>query len=300
MPKKSGKSHDLSKILGRYRVTDGTHFHLHDYAPDDLGGGHVDHSRADALLAAGVARLSLLQERLFAQDRWALLAVFQAMDAAGKDGTIGHVMTGVNPQGVQATSFKQPGPEDLTHGFLWRISRAVPPRGHIGIFNRSHYEEVLVARVHSEVIDQQKLPDAVRGKKFWKHRLEDIANFETYLARQGIVVLKFYLNVSKDEQKRRFLARIDEPDKNWKFSIADLGERQHWSAYQDAYQAAIRATATPEAPWFIVPADNKWYTRLVVVEAMINALEKLDLQEPAPSAELRAELARAKIALLAE
>jgi PPK2 family polyphosphate:nucleotide phosphotransferase len=291
---------DLAKMLARYRVTDGRDFRLRDYAADDMGGGHVDHEAADLLLAAGIAKLAHLQEKLFAQDRWAILAVFQAMDAAGKDGTIAHVMTGVNPQGVLATSFKQPGPEELEHDFLWRAHKAVPPRGKIGIFNRSHYEDVLVARVHSEILDHQRLPDAMRGKKFWKHRLEDIGNFETFLSRQGIVVLKFFLNVSKDEQRRRFLARIDDPAKHWKFSESDLRERRHWDAYQDAYQAAIAATATAVAPWFIVPADTKWYTRLVVVSAMVAALEKLDLKTPAPSADMAAALAQARAALLAE
>jgi PPK2 family polyphosphate:nucleotide phosphotransferase len=288
---------DIAALLTKYRVTDGRDVKLKRFAPADEGGHKVNKATADRLLADGVARLSELQTRLYAQDRWAFLASFQAMDAAGKDGTIKHVMTGVNPQGVQVTSFKQPGPEALDHDFLWRIHQAVPPRGRIGIFNRSHYEEVLVCRVHPELIDKQMLPHAVRGKKFWKHRLEDIAAFETYLARQGVAQAKFFLHISRDEQKRRFLARIDTPDKNWKFSAADLRERAYWDAYQDAYEAAIEATAAPHAPWYVVPADHKWFTHLIVVEAMIAALEVLDLKAPvAPPAQV-AELqaARAKL-----
>ncbi len=226
-----------------------------------------------------------------------MLAVFQGMDAGGKDGTIRHVMTGVNPQGVLVTSFKQPGPEDLAHDFLWRVHKAVPQRGHIGIFNRSHYEEVLVCRVHPALLDAQKLPDGVRGKKFWKHRLDDIANFEKFLTRQGLVVVKFFLHLSKDEQRRRFLSRIDEPAKNWKFSTADLKERAFWDEYQNAYEAAIAATATPNAPWFIVPADHKWFAHLVVVEAMVQALEGLNLKDPSPSPEECARLQAARITL---
>jgi PPK2 family polyphosphate:nucleotide phosphotransferase len=291
------KATDIAGLLEKYRVTTGRDFKLKHYSPDDQGGRVVDKPSSDALLADGVARLSDLQTRLYAQDRWAFLASFQAMDAAGKDGTIKHVMTGINPQGVQVTSFKQPGPEALDHDYMWRIHANVPERGRIGIFNRSHYEEVLVCRVHPELIDKQMLPDAVRGKKFWKHRLEDIAAFETYLARQGVAQVKFFLNLSRDEQKRRFLSRIDTPDKNWKFAAADLKERQYWDAYQEAYEAAIAATATPHAPWYIVPADHKWFTHLIVVEAMIAVLTALDLKAPvAPPAQVAAlEAARASL-----
>jgi PPK2 family polyphosphate:nucleotide phosphotransferase len=294
------KTRDIAALLDKYRVTDGRDFKLKHYSPADQGGHAITKEAADALLADGVARLSALQNRLYAQDRWALLAAFQAMDAAGKDGTIKHVMTGINPQGVQVTSFKQPGPEALDHDFMWRIHAKVPERGRIGIFNRSHYEEVLVCRVHPELIDKQMLPDAVRGKKFWKHRLEDIAGFETFLARQGVAQVKFFLHLSRDEQKRRFLARIDTPDKNWKFSAADLKERNYWEAYQEAYEAAIAATAAPHAPWFVVPADHKWFTHLIVVEAMVDALEALKLKEPEAPPEQLAELQAARAALEAE
>jgi len=276
------KPKELKKLLDRYRVTDGSEFRLKDYDPADRAHGLIDPTHVEAQLADGVARLSELQIRLFAAESFSLLVVLQAMDAAGKDGTIKHVMTGVNPQGVDVTAFKQPGPLDLQHGFLWRVHAHAPMRGRIAIFNRSHYEDVLVCRVHPELLDHLHLPDPCRGKKFWKHRLEDIVNFEKYLAHQGTVVVKFFLNVSKDEQKRRFLARIDEPHKNWKFSAADLKEREFWEAYQEAYQEAIVATATPAAPWFVVPADNKPFTHLVVAEALIEALEGMELKEPSP------------------
>ncbi len=291
------KDADVAKILDRYRIADGDGFRLADCKTDDSANHEVTPEQAETLLQSGVKRLAKLQTRLYAQDRWSLLVSLQAMDAAGKDGTIRHVMTGVNPQGVRVVPFKQPGPEDLAHDFLWRVHAQVPARGQIGIFNRSHYEEVLVCRVHPELIDRQKLPDAVRGDKFWKHRLSDIAAWEKYLARQGVVQLKFFLHLSKDEQKRRFLARIDEPEKNWKFSSADLAERAHWDEYQDAYEAAIKATAADHAPWFVVPADHKWFAHLVVVAAMVQALEALDLHVPKPSAEETARLQAAKRAL---
>ncbi len=276
------KRKHLARLLDRYRVTGGDGFRLADHDPADRGHGLIDQADIEKTLADGVARLSELQTRLFAAESWSLLVVLQAMDAAGKDGTIKHVMTGVNPQGVDVTPFKQPGPVDLQHGFLWRIHAAAPMRGRIGIFNRSHYEDVLICRVHPELLDHLNLPDECRGKKFWKHRLEDIINFETYLIRQGTSVIKIFLNVSKEEQKRRFLSRIDEPHKNWKFSSADLHEREFWEAYQEAYQEAIAASATPHAPWYIVPADNKPFAHLVVAEAIIEALEAMDLQEPSP------------------
>jgi PPK2 family polyphosphate:nucleotide phosphotransferase len=290
---------ELHRIMERVRITDGEGFRLRDHDPADTGHG-IDAEVAKTLLADGVARLSELQTRLYASETWSMLAVFQAMDAAGKDGTIRHVMTGVNPQGVDVSSFKQPGPEALAHGFLWRVHQAAPRNGRIAIFNRSHYEDVLICRVHPEMIDRQHLPDAVRGKKFWKHRMDDICAFEKYMTRQGTVVLKFFLHLSKAEQRRRFLSRIDEPHKNWKFSSADMAERAYWDAYQDAYETAIEATAAPHAPWFIVPADTKWFTHLVVVQAMIEALEALNLQEPSPSPEECARLATAREALEAE
>ena len=294
------KPKDTRRLLDRYRITEGKGFSLKDHDPEDRGGDLVDHAQIDALLADGVARLSKLQTQLYADDRWSMLMVLQAMDAAGKDGTIKHVMTGVNPQGVDVTAFKQPGAVDQAHGFLWRVHAHAPMRGRIAIFNRSHYEDVLVTRVHPELIEALHLPDVCRGKKFWKHRLGDIVAFEKYLAHQGTAVMKFFLNVSKDEQKRRFLARIDEPHKNWKFSSADLKERAFWDAYQEAYQDAIGQTASAEAPWFVVPADNKKFTHLIVAEALIEALKNLDLKEPSqPPAELEA-LKQAKEKLEAE
>lgn len=287
----------LGRLLDRYRVTKGKGFRLKDHDPADTAGNLIAHDQAQALLTAGVERLAELQEKLYAQDRWSVLCVFQAIDAAGKDGTIKHVMSGVNPAGVQVTSFKAPGPEELSHDFLWRSVRALPGRGRIGIFNRSHYEEVLVVRVHPEILAHQRLPPELVGKKLWDQRLRAIAGFERYLARQGTVVLKFFLHLSKDEQKRRFLARLEEKDKHWKFSTADLAEREHWDAYQAVYQEAIAATAAPWAPWFVVPADHKWFTRLVVSAAVIEALDRLDLRIPAldPAAEAGLEQARAKL-----
>ena len=288
------------KLLSRYRIDDGSTFRLADHDPADTAPHLVDADAAPALLAAGVARLAELQTLLYAERSWSLLAVFQAIDAAGKDSTIKHVMTGVNPLGVQVTAFKAPGSEELAHDFLWRIMRALPERGHIGIFNRSHYEEVLVARIHPEILALQHLPPAVVGKNIWKHRLHDIAQFERYLARQGTVVLKFFLHVSRAEQKRRFLERIDQPAKNWKFNAGDVAERHHWDDYMAAYQAAIRATATPEAPWFVVPADHKWFTRLVVVRAMVDALEQLNLKPPVLDPAERAKLLAARQELIGE
>ncbi|HLB99589.1 MAG TPA: polyphosphate kinase 2 family protein [Acetobacteraceae bacterium] len=287
-------------LLDRCRVTHGKGFKLKHHDPADTAGHILSKQQADHLLRAGVERLAALQAKLYAQDRWSMLCVFQAMDAAGKDGTIGHVMSGVNPQGVQVTSFKVPGPEELAHDFLWRTARALPQRGHIGIFNRSHYEEVLVVRVHPAILDKQRLPSELVGKKLWDQRLAAIAGFERYLAQQGTVVLKFFLNVSKAEQKHRFLERLDEPGKNWKFSEGDLAERAYWDDYQAAYQETITATASPDAPWFVVPADNKWFTRLVVVAAMIEALDGLDLKIPQMSADELGALQAARLKLEAE
>lgn len=271
---------DSASLLRPYRITDHDGFRLKDHDPADTGGIDLEKDAADGLLARDVARLAELQTRLYAQDRWSLLCVFQGMDASGKDGTIKHVMTGVNPQGVQVSTFKAPDPQELAHDFLWRVARRLPPRGRIGIFNRSHYEEALVVRVHPEMLDRQNLPDAARGKHFWRHRLEDIAGFERYLARQGTMILKFFLHISKEEQRRRLLARLNEPEKNWKFSPNDLHERARWDDYMDAYQRAIAATAAPHAPWYVVPADHKWFAHLVVVAAMLDALDGLALRFP--------------------
>jgi PPK2 family polyphosphate:nucleotide phosphotransferase len=290
----------MRKILDRYRVTDVKPFRLKDHDPADTAGHLLSKPQSDMLLKSGVERLAKLQERLYAQNSWAVLCVLQAMDAAGKDGTIKHVMSGVNPQGVQVTSFKAPGPEELAHDFLWRANRALPARGHIGIFNRSHYEEVLVVRVHPDLLEKQHLPREVISKRLWDQRLESIAAFERHLTRQGIVVLKFFLHVSKGEQKRRFLERLNDPDKHWKFSASDLAERAFWDDYQRAYEQAIAATAAPHAPWFVVPADNKWFSRLIVVGAMIEALEGLDLQFPELSEDQTAALDVARVKLEAE
>ena len=275
-------------LLKRCRVTDGAGFRLRDHDPADRHG--VDAAAGEALLAAGIERLAALQGKLFADGRHALLVVLQAMDAAGKDGTIKHVMTGVNPQGIQVSAFKAPGPEALAHDFLWRLHAAVPRRGMIGIFNRSHYEEVLVCRVHPELLEAQHLPDGSGTAAFWRHRLADIAHFEAYLARQGTAIVKVFLHISKAEQRRRFLARLETPEKLWKFSLADLRERERWENYQDAYEAAITATASKHAPWYVVPADHKWYAHLVVVEALIHAMERLHLHAPELSAEERSRL----------
>lgn len=287
-------------LLDRYRITHGKGFKLKHYDPADTAGHVLSKQQAQSLLATGVEQLAALQEKLYAQDTWAMLCVFQAMDAAGKDGTIKHVMSGVNPQGVQVTSFKAPGPEELAHDFLWRAARKLPERGRIGIFNRSHYEEVLVVRVHPEILEKQHLPPELITKKIWDQRLQSIKSFEKYLARQGTLVLKFFLHLSKEEQRRRFLARLDEPDKHWKFSSSDLAERGYWDAYQAAYQEAIAATAAPHAPWFVVPADNKWFSRLVVVTAIIDALDGLDLKIPKLDEAAQAELKVARRKLEAE
>ncbi len=266
------------RVLDRYRITSGKGFRLRDHDPGHTGGSAIQQEDGEELLRQGVARLSELQELLFANQSWSLLCVLQAMDAAGKDGTIKHVMSGINPQGVSVAPFKAPGPEDLAHDFLWRINRHLPADGQIGIFNRSHYEEVLVTRVHPEILAHERIPPALVGKHFWQHRLDDIAAWERYLHRQGTVVVKFFLNVSKAEQKRRFIDRLDHPAKNWKFSAGDVAERGHWDEYQEAYEAAISATATKDAPWYVVPADHKWFTRFIVVAAIIEALEGLDLK----------------------
>ena len=290
---------DLIKLPHRFRVTSGREFRLADFDPGDTAGVR-SRSEAPRYLAQGVERLRLLQEKLYAQDRWALLLVFQAMDAAGKDSIIKHVMSGLNPQGCQVHSFKAPSDEELDHDFLWRCAVRLPERGRIGIFNRSHYEEVLVVRVHPELLARQRIPEPLTRGAIWRRRFEDIRAFERHLARNGTVILKFFLNVSRTEQRQRFLERLDEPRKNWKFSAADVAERHHWQAYMEAYEEAIRHTAAEHAPWFVVPADHKWFTRLVVAEAVRSALETLDLRLPQPDAARREELARARTQLEAE
>jgi len=291
----------VRRLVEPYRIVKGKGFRLKDFDPGDTGElGSADKPRAKELLARGVEWLAEEQNKLYAQNRWAVLLVFQAMDAAGKDSTIKHVMSGVNPQGCQVYSFKQPSTEELDHDFLWRTTRALPERGRIGIFNRSYYEEVLVVRVHPEFLQRQQLPLELVRDHVWDRRLEDIAAFERYLARNGFLILKFFLNVSRKEQKRRFQERLDEPDKNWKFSAADVKERAHWNDYMRAYEAAIRATATKHAPWYVVPADNKWYTRLVVAAAIVEALDRLGVRYPELDAAQRKELAAARRALAAE
>ena len=299
---------DMKKIIKHarqlarpFRVTDGDRFRLRDFDPADTGElKREDKPRAQAELAAGIAAMAQLQDQLYAQDRWALLLIFQAMDAAGKDGAIKHVMSGLNPQGCQVASFKAPSAEELDHDYLWRCQRHLPERGRIGIFNRSYYEEALVVRVHPELLARQKLPPALVGPDVWEQRFQDMRAFERYLGRNGTRVRKFFLHVSRDEQKKRFLERIDQPEKNWKFSATDARERGHWKAYMAAYEAVIRRTATPEAPWYIVPADNKWFTRIVVASAVIDTLASLDLAYPQVDAAQRRELAAARKLLLAE
>lgn len=282
---------DDERRIEDYRVTKGSKFELDRCDPRDTADyGDLTEEQAEGLLRAGVERLSELQEKLYAQDSRALLLVFQAMDAAGKDGTIKHVLSGVNPQGCHVTSFKAPSAEELDHDFLWRATKALPERGRIGIFNRSYYEEVLVVRVHPELLARQKLPPECTGKHVWKHRYEDIVAYERYLTRNGVSILKFFLHVSKKEQKRRFLERLEDPEKYWKFSAADVNEREHWDDYMEAYEEMIRETATEEAPWFVVPADHKWFTRLVVCAAINAKLASMDLAFPTVDAAREAEI----------
>ena len=291
----------LERLVDPYFVTKGRKFRLADVEPGDTGGLTSERKdEARELLAQGVQALSDAQERLYAQDRWGVLLIFQAMDAAGKDGTIKHVMAGVNPQGVQVHAFKQPSAEELDHDFLWRCARALPERGRIGIFNRSYYEEVLVVRVHEELLERQRLPGRVSGKGLWRRRYQDIRGFERYLARNGFLILKFFLHVSKKEQKKRFLDRLDTPEKNWKFSVADVAERAHWDEYARAYEQMIRQTSAPHAPWIVVPADNKWFTRLAVAAAIVRELSRLDLRYPRTGPGRRRELAAARRALMRE
>jgi PPK2 family polyphosphate:nucleotide phosphotransferase len=287
---------NADSFIEPYVVSNGRRFKLKDHDPDATRWvKSKEHGKE--LLQTGVEQLCELQEKLYAQDRWGLLLVFQAMDAAGKDGAIKHVMSGINPQGCQVYSFKSPSAEDLDHDFLWRTSKALPERGRIGIFNRSYYEEVLVVRVHPEFLDGQKVPRELVTKRIWKERCEDINAFERYLSRNGYVIRKFFLNLSKKEQKRRFLERLTMPEKNWKFSHADVKERGHWDEYMEAYEDAIRRTATPEAPWVIVPADNKWFARIVVGAAVISALRELDLEFPVVDKAKMKDLDAARVAL---
>jgi len=290
----------IQKYVQPFRVTEGAGFRLTDHDPGETCGLKLDKRQAADLLQQGTEWLAQEQEMLYAQDRWSLLLIFQAMDAAGKDSTIKHVMSGVNPQGVQVFSFKQPSAEELDHDFMWRYFTRLPERGRIGVFNRSYYEEVLIVRVHEEILKRQKIPEELAGKRLWGERLADIAHFEDYLARQGFLILKFFLQVSPQEQKKRFLKRLDKPEKNWKFSAADVHERRFWDDYMRAYEDAIGATASKHAPWFVVPADHRWFTRLVVAAAIVDAVEQLDLSYPEVGAAKRKELATMRAALVGE
>jgi PPK2 family polyphosphate:nucleotide phosphotransferase len=293
------KTKYAAELAKRYRITNGKKFRLKDFDPGDTWKLKSKDGAAE-LLQGGVDRLQELQETLYAQDKWAVLLVFQAMDAAGKDSTIKHVMSGVNPQGCQVFSFKAPTAHELDHDFLWRTNICLPERGRIGIFNRSYYEETLVVRVHPEFLQGQKLPPELITKRIWQERFEDINCYERYLTRNGVVIRKFFLHVSKEEQRRRFIARLDEKEKNWKFSAADLKERALWDQYQEAYEETIRHTSTPHAPWHVIPADHKWFTRLAVAAAVVETLESLKLAYPKITAAQRTELATLRESLIAE
>jgi PPK2 family polyphosphate:nucleotide phosphotransferase len=296
-PQQHDETKDLSvkKLLKSFRVTEGEEFRLEDHpTEDDREDFDFDKAMAKALLAEGVAELQKLQEMLYADNRWSLLLIFQAMDAAGKDSTIEAVMSGVNPQGCQVHAFKRPSEEELDHDFLWRTTKALPERGRIGIFNRSYYEEVLVVRVHPQILAKQRLPATLIDDKIWKRRLKAIRRYESYLTQQGVKVVKFFLNVGKDEQKRRLIARIDDPAKNWKFETGDLAERARWDDYMEAYEAAIQATATKEAPWYVIPADDKKLMRVAVMAAIRREMKKLDLAFPELAPEEKAKLGEAR------
>jgi PPK2 family polyphosphate:nucleotide phosphotransferase len=290
----------IEKYVDPFRITEGERFQLKNFDPADTCGLSMDKGEAAELLQRGTQWLAEEQDMLYAQDRWSLLLVFQAMDAAGKDGTIKHVMSGVNPQGCQVFSFKQPSREDLEHDFLWRYAKSLPERGRIGIFNRSYYEEVLVVRVHEQILERQRLPPTLVSERIWDERLFDIAHFEDYLTRQGVVILKFFLHLSREEQKKRFMQRLDRPEKHWKFSPSDVHERKFWDDYMHAFEEAIRATASKHAPWYVVPADNKWFTRLLVAASIVEAVEKLDLAYPTVDAEKKKELQTMRAALSQE
>jgi PPK2 family polyphosphate:nucleotide phosphotransferase len=286
-----------SDILKRYRVRKGADFRLADVDPGDTGGLDIEKGEAKALLAAGVKRLSALQERLYAEHQWAILAVLQGLDTAGKDSVIKHVMSGVNPMGCEVHSFKAPSHIELDHDFLWRTAVALPRRGHIGIFNRSYYEEVLVVRVHPELLDRQSLPPKLVTKNIWKERYEDINAFERHLARNGTVPLKFFLHVSREEQRKRLVARLDDPAKQWKFNAGDLDERALWDKYMEAIEEMVRGTATEEAPWYVVPADHKWFTRLLVAAALVEQIEAVDPKFPTLDPEAFSKLDEARAIL---
>jgi len=288
---------NLTNIAKRFRIDRPEKFRLTEFDPADCCGLSIDKDDAKTMLAQGIERLSELQARLYADDRWSVLIVLQAMDAAGKDSLIKHVMSGLNPQGVEVTSFKAPSKDELSHNFLWRINQRLPAQGRIGIFNRSHYEEVLAVRVRPELIAGQRLPQECRTKDIWDNRLSDIRGFERHLARNGTVILKFFLHLSKGEQRKRFLDRINEPAKRWKFSMDDVGDRKLWDKYMVAYEDAIRQTSRPEAPWFVVPADNKWFTRLVVADAVVQRLQALDLEYPKVTGKALKELKKVERAL---
>jgi PPK2 family polyphosphate:nucleotide phosphotransferase len=290
----------IEALARRYRIDNPEKFRLSDIDPGDTAGLAIDKDEARAMLQESIRKLADFQEMLYAQDRWAVLAIFQAMDAAGKDSAIEHVMSGVNPQGCQVFSFKAPTSHELDHDFMWRTTIAMPERGRIGIFNRSYYEEVLVVRAHPEILAKQKLPPKLVGKDIWKERFEDIRAFEKYQARNGTLILKFFLHVSKDEQAERFLERIDDPAKNWKFNLGDVGERKLWNDYMRYYEETIRETSRTHAPWFVVPADRKWFTRLVVASALVEAMESLDLHYPKVDDATREELKKARVLLAAE
>jgi PPK2 family polyphosphate:nucleotide phosphotransferase len=290
----------LYHVAKRFRVDKPDKFRLSKHDPAECYGLAVDKHEAQIMLAEGIERLTELQQRLYAEDRWSVLIVLQGMDAGGKDSVIKHVMSGLNPQGVEVHSFKQPSAEELRHDYLWRVAQRLPTSGRIGIFNRSHYEEVLTVRIHKELLDAQKLPKQVVDKNIWKNRFDDIRNFERHLVRNGTLILKFFLNVSKEEQRKRFLERVDEPAKRWKFSMSDVNERKRWPEYQAAYEDVIRETSTPEAPWFVVPADHKWFTRIVVAAALVQELEALDMQYPKVVGKALKDLKKARKALKAE
>jgi PPK2 family polyphosphate:nucleotide phosphotransferase len=289
-----------AKLIKPFRIDKPKRFRLADHDPADTRGLDIDKQEAKSMLAEDIERLAELQEMLYAQDRWAVLAIFQAMDAGGKDSAIKHVMTGINPQGCEVHAFKAPSAEELEHDFLWRAEVRLPLRGRIGIFNRSYYEEVLVVRLHPDLLRRQKLPSKPTPDKVWKQRFKDIVAFERHLVRNGTLVLKFHLRISKEEQKRRFLQRLDTPAKRWKFSMDDIADRKLWDRYMDAYEDMIRHTSTPEAPWYVVPADNKWFARLVVAAALVDALDRLDLRFPKVSRAQLEEMRRIRKALEAE
>ncbi|MEZ5827183.1 MAG: polyphosphate kinase 2 family protein [Hyphomicrobiales bacterium] len=289
-----------AKVIERYRVTDGEKFKLKDYDPGDTGDVDFDKKDGKEILEADVKRLSKLQEKLYAEGKWAILMVLQGIDTAGKDGVIKHVLSGVNPQGCQVHSFKQPSHVELAHDFLWRCYVALPMRGNIGIFNRSYYEETIVVRVHKDLLEKQNIPPKLVTKDIWKQRFQDINDFERHLARNGTVPLKFFLNISKEEQLKRLLARVDDPDKTWKFSPYDVAERKLWDQYQEVYEDTIRNTATKHAPWYVIPCDKKWFARLVVAGALAEQMEALDLQFPKVSDEDKAAIDKAHAELLTE